>query len=64
MKAALDAFGSVHVFIANAGILRDKSFVAMSEKEWDDVIRVHLRSVIPDDFDHGTNEADLGALSK
>lgn len=64
MKAALDAFGSVHVFIANAGILRDKSFAAMSEKEWDDVIRVHLRSVIPDDPDHETNDANLGALLK
>ncbi|KAG8834667.1 hypothetical protein FRC18_001656 [Serendipita sp. 400] len=28
---------------ANAGILRDKSFTAMTEKEWDDVIQVHLR---------------------
>jgi multifunctional beta-oxidation protein len=33
----------VHVLVANAGILRDKSFTAMSEKEWDDVIQVHLR---------------------
>jgi multifunctional beta-oxidation protein len=43
VKKALDAFGSVHILIANAGILRDKSFVAMTEKDWDDVIAVHLR---------------------
>ena len=43
VKTALDAFGRVHVLVANAGIIRDKSFTAMSEKEWDDVIAVHLR---------------------
>lgn len=43
VKIALDRFGAVHVLIANAGILRDKSFTAMSEKEWDQVIAVHLR---------------------
>ncbi|KAF8322525.1 peroxisomal hydratase-dehydrogenase-epimerase [Clavulina sp. PMI_390] len=43
VKTALDAFGSVHVLVANAGILRDKSFTAMSEAEWDAVIAVHLR---------------------
>ncbi|PVF95859.1 putative multifunctional beta-oxidation protein [Serendipita vermifera] len=39
VKAALDAFKGVHVLVANAGILRDKSFLAMTEKEWDDVIQ-------------------------
>ncbi|KAJ4476218.1 peroxisomal hydratase-dehydrogenase-epimerase [Lentinula aciculospora] len=43
VKAALDKFGGVHVLIANAGILRDKSFTAMSEQEWDVVLAVHLR---------------------
>ncbi|VDB89806.1 unnamed protein product [Peniophora sp. CBMAI 1063] len=43
VKAALDAFGGVHILIANAGILRDKSFTAMTEAEWDAVIAVHLR---------------------
>lgn len=43
VKGALDAFGSVHILIANAGILRDKSFMAMTEKEWMDVLAVHLR---------------------
>jgi len=39
----LDTFGGVHVLVANAGILRDKSFTAMSEQEWDLVLAVHLR---------------------
>ncbi|KAI0316562.1 peroxisomal hydratase-dehydrogenase-epimerase [Amylostereum chailletii] len=43
VKAALDAFGGVHILVANAGILRDKSFTAMSEAEWDAVLAVHLR---------------------
>lgn len=43
VKAAVDAFGTVHVLIANAGILRDKAFVNMDEKMWDQVIAVHLR---------------------
>ncbi|KAF9532534.1 peroxisomal hydratase-dehydrogenase-epimerase [Crepidotus variabilis] len=43
VQVALEKFGSVHVLIANAGILRDKSFQAMSEQEWDLVLAVHLR---------------------
>jgi multifunctional beta-oxidation protein len=46
VKIALDTFGGVHILVANAGILRDKSFTAMTEKEWDDVIAVHLRFVL------------------
>ncbi|KAK7454640.1 hypothetical protein VKT23_011393 [Stygiomarasmius scandens] len=44
VKTALDKFGSVHILIANAGILRDKSFMAMSEQEWDIVLQIHLRA--------------------
>lgn len=43
VKTAIEAFGGVHILIANAGILRDKSFTAMSEAEWDAVIAVHLK---------------------
>lgn len=43
VKAAVDAFGTVHVLVANAGILRDKAFVNMDEKMWDQVMAVHLR---------------------
>ncbi|EIN03743.1 multifunctional beta-oxidation protein [Punctularia strigosozonata HHB-11173 SS5] len=43
VKAALEKFGGVHILVANAGILRDKSFAAMTEQEWDAVMAVHLR---------------------
>lgn len=43
VRAAVDTFGTVHVLIANAGILRDKAFVNMTEQMWDQVIAVHLR---------------------
>lgn len=43
VKAGLDAFGTIDVLVANAGILRDKSFQNMDEKMWDQVIAVHLR---------------------
>jgi NAD(P)-dependent dehydrogenase (short-subunit alcohol dehydrogenase family) len=40
---AVDTFGGLDVLINNAGVLRDRMLVNMSEAEWDDVIRVHLR---------------------
>ncbi|GJE96600.1 multifunctional beta-oxidation protein [Phanerochaete sordida] len=43
VKVALEKFGGIHVLVANAGILRDKSFTAMTEQEWDQVMAVHLR---------------------
>lgn len=33
---------SVDVLVNNAGIVRDKTFIKMSEKEWDDVIKTNL----------------------
>lgn len=43
VKAALDAFGRIDILINNAGILRDKTFLKMSEEDWDSVIDVHLK---------------------
>jgi multifunctional beta-oxidation protein len=43
IKTCLDAFGGIHVIVNNAGILRDKSFAAMTDQQWDDVQRVHVR---------------------
>jgi NAD(P)-dependent dehydrogenase (short-subunit alcohol dehydrogenase family) len=43
IQTAIDAFGDVNVLVNNAGILRDRMLVNMSEAEWDDVIRVHLK---------------------
>jgi NAD(P)-dependent dehydrogenase (short-subunit alcohol dehydrogenase family) len=43
VQAAVDAFGDLHVLVNNAGILRDRVLVNMTEDEWDSVINVHLR---------------------
>ena len=38
-------YKKVEILINNAGIIRDKSFLKMSEAEWDDVINVNLKSL-------------------
>ena len=43
VKAATDSFGKIDILIANAGILRDKSFKNMTDDMWDVVMDVHLR---------------------
>jgi NAD(P)-dependent dehydrogenase (short-subunit alcohol dehydrogenase family) len=40
---AVDAFGGFDVLVNNAGILRDRVIVSMTEQDFDDVIRVHLK---------------------
>ncbi len=40
---ALEHFGKVDILVCNAGILRDRTFMKMTEQEWDDVISVHLK---------------------
>ncbi len=42
IKTAVDAFGTVHGVVNNAGILRDRIFHQMSVEEWKAVIDVHL----------------------
>ena len=39
----VDAFGTIDVVVNNAGILRDRMLVNMTEDEWDAVIQVHLK---------------------
>src|SRR5690606_22559587 len=43
VSAAVDTFGSLDVLVNNAGVLRDKMLFNLSESDWDDVIRVHLK---------------------
>jgi NAD(P)-dependent dehydrogenase (short-subunit alcohol dehydrogenase family) len=43
IKTALDAFGDVHVVVNNAGILRDRMIINLSEDDWDSVLSVHLK---------------------
>lgn len=40
---AVERFGDLHVVINNAGILRDRMLVNMTEAEWDAVMGVHLK---------------------
>lgn len=43
VQQAIDTFGGLDVVVNNAGILRDRMFVNMTEEEFDSVIAVHLR---------------------
>src|SRR5699024_130825 len=43
IKTAIDNFGALDVLVNNAGFLRDRMLVSMSEEEWDSVTRVHLK---------------------
>ena len=40
---AIEVFGGLDVVVNNAGILRDRMLVNMSEEEWDSVVKVHLK---------------------
>lgn len=43
IRQAVDTFGRLDILINNAGILRDKLLINMSEEDWDSVMRVHLK---------------------
>ena len=43
VAAALDAYGELDVLVNNAGILRDSTVVNMTEDDFDEVVRVHLK---------------------
>ncbi|WP_372697401.1 SDR family NAD(P)-dependent oxidoreductase [Arthrobacter sp. JSM 101049] len=43
VAGAVDAFGGLDILVTNAGILRDKSLLKMTDEDFDAVINVHLR---------------------
>jgi NAD(P)-dependent dehydrogenase (short-subunit alcohol dehydrogenase family) len=46
VKQTMDAYGRIDVLIANAGILRDKSFAKMELKDFDAVMAVHVMGTV------------------
>ena len=40
VKAAMDAYGAVHILVNNAGILRDKAFTNMTDDLWLSLIHI------------------------
>ena len=42
---ATEALGPLHAVVNNAGITRDNLLLRMSEEQWDEVVRVNLKSV-------------------
>ena len=58
MKTALDKFGGAHVLVANAGIVRHSPIEKLSEKDWDEIMAIHLRSIYKV-WCGSTNDADI-----
>jgi NAD(P)-dependent dehydrogenase (short-subunit alcohol dehydrogenase family) len=46
VKQTMDAYGRIDILIANAGILRDKSFSKMELKDFDAVMAVHVMGTV------------------
>ncbi len=44
VRRARETFGSVDILVNNAGIARDHYLTKMSEEDWDEVLRVNLKS--------------------
>lgn len=43
MAATIEQFGGLHAVVNNAGNNRDRMFTSLSEEDWDEVMRVHLK---------------------
>ena len=43
IQAAVDSYGDLNILLNNAGIMRDSTIFKISEADFDDVVRVHLK---------------------
>jgi 3-oxoacyl-[acyl-carrier protein] reductase len=43
IQKGVDTWGDFNILVSNAGFLRDKMIFSMSEEDFDDVVRVHLK---------------------
>ncbi len=43
IQSAVDTYGDLNILVNNAGFLRDKMIFSMSEQDFDDVMRVHVK---------------------
>src|SRR6201993_3834419 len=46
IESAIEQFGRLDILVNVAGILRDRMVFNMTEQEWDDVIRVHMKGTL------------------
>jgi NAD(P)-dependent dehydrogenase (short-subunit alcohol dehydrogenase family) len=66
VDTAVEAFGDLHVVVNNAGILRDRMLVSMTEDEFDLVVAVHLKgtfNVSHHAASHWRDQAKAGATA-
>ncbi|OQY20963.1 MAG: 3-oxoacyl-[acyl-carrier-protein] reductase [Anaerolineaceae bacterium 4572_32.2] len=45
IQTAVDGFGRIDILVNNAGTTRDQLLMLMKEGDWDDVLRINLKSV-------------------
>ena len=45
VEDVMEDFGQIDVLVNNAGITKDGLLMRMSEQDWDDVLRVNLKSI-------------------
>ena len=45
MDQAVSRFGRVDILVNNAGIIRREDAINFSEKDWDDVMNINIKSV-------------------